>query len=430
MDLAIISGRQTRSTRSTAAAFFVLAGLTSFLSCTWSVPAALAGEEVMIDGVMHVKNGPEPANGVETWQLEELWTAGGEDDEEVLFGIITQVEIDQDNNIYLLDNQMSEVHVFSPDGEFLRTLGRAGEGPGEVTNPAAMTVLPDGSLGLVKAMPGKLVMLDTEGEPLGDFVPVDYDPQSGGLFLAIRCYPAGKNLIFGGMEIRTDTAAGTQNRNYHVRTYGPDQERLSEFYKKEVVWNFSNFTLREIDTDFPWQRLDVDNEGGLVMAPERYGFDIHIYQPDGALVRVIEREYEPYERSQKMKELVDRAFQAQLSQLPPGSNYEAEKYEPDVAELRIAVDGSIWTQNSRQQWAGEEGSFMYDVFSRDGHFDKQVRIECSGSAKEDRLFFGGDGRIYKVSGFLAAAISAQGLGGDDDDENEPEPMSVTCYKVK
>ena len=240
---------------------------------------------------------------------------------------------------------------------------------------------------------------------------------------------SGMNLIFGGMELRTDASAGTQERNYHIRSYGSDHERIAEFYARNIHWDFSNFTLREIDTDFPWQRVDVDSDGRVVLAPERYGYDINIYEADGTLSRVIERKYESYERDQAMKDLVNRAFEAQLPQLPPGSKFEAEANEPDVAELRIAADGSIWTQNSHQQWVGKEGEFEYDVFSREGHFTKTVRIECSGSAKEDRLFFGGDGRIYKVSGFLAAAISAQGLGSEDD-ESEPEPMAITCYEVK
>jgi 6-bladed beta-propeller protein len=429
MRLASYRGEQNRIAAMGGVSLVACAFL--LLSIVLGSTATLAGEEVLVDGVTHVKNGAEPSGGMETWQLEELWTVGGEDDEDVLFGIITQVEIDNENNIYLLDNQLSQVQVFSSDGEFLRTIGRPGEGPGEVSNPSAMTLLPDGSVGLVKTMPGKLVMIDKEGQPLGDFLPNDYDPKAGGLFLAIRCYPAANGgLIFGGMELRTDPSAGTQERNYHIRSYGMDQERIAEFYFRNIHWDFTNFTMREMDTDFPWQRIDVDADGRVVLAPERYGYDINIYEPDGTLSRVIEREFESYERSDEIKELVDRAFQAQMNQLPPGSKYEAEANEPDVAELRIAEDGSIWTQNARQQWAGNEGEFLYDVFSADGHFTKTVRIECSGSAKEDRLFFGGDGRIYKVTGFLAAAISAQGLGGDEDDGEEPEPMAITCFKVK
>ncbi len=94
--------------------------------------SAMAGEEVMKDGTLHVINGAEPSGGRQTMNLEELWRVGGEDDEETVFGIITKVLIDDDNNIYLLDAQLSEISVFSPEGELINTLGREGEGPGDL----------------------------------------------------------------------------------------------------------------------------------------------------------------------------------------------------------------------------------------------------------------------------------------------------------
>ncbi|MCK4305353.1 MAG: 6-bladed beta-propeller [Candidatus Eisenbacteria sp.] len=398
------------------------------------IPAlASASKTEMIDGATHIKNGDKPTHGIETWQLEELWTAGGLDDESVLFGIITQVEIGDDNNIYLLDNQLSQVQVYSPEGELLRTLGGPGEGPGEVTNPAAMTVLPNGNIGLVKAMPGKLIRLDSEGTPLDDFIPAGYEPSEGGISLAIRCYGANNNLIFGGMKLVFDAETSTQTRDYHIRCYAEDQTQISEYYTKNVLWDFRNFVMKEIDTDFPWQRLDVADDGSVYMSPERYGYDIHVFQPDGTLAKVISREYQSYERDQAMKDLVDRAFQRQMEspQMPPNSSYEAEAYEPDIANLRVAANGDIWVHNSRQQWASEPGQFNYDVFNSDGEFIKEVRIECGGSAKDDRLFFARDDRIYKVSGFLAAAISAQGLGGEEDEEDEEaEVMAITAYRRK
>ncbi|MFN2370323.1 MAG: hypothetical protein ABR506_04115 [Candidatus Krumholzibacteriia bacterium] len=55
--------------------------------------------------------------------LQEQWRIGG-DDEDVLLGIVTRVLVDDANNIYLLDQQLSEVQVFTPGGEHLKTLGR------------------------------------------------------------------------------------------------------------------------------------------------------------------------------------------------------------------------------------------------------------------------------------------------------------------
>ena len=70
--------------------------------------------------VPRVKNGATPKGGVETLKLTEVWRHGGEDDEEVLFGLITDLVIGPDGNIYLLDAQMMDIKVFSPAGKLLR----------------------------------------------------------------------------------------------------------------------------------------------------------------------------------------------------------------------------------------------------------------------------------------------------------------------
>ena len=105
--------------------------------------AARAGQEVTADGVIHVKNPASPPQGVETMQLEELWRVGGAGEDQTVFGVILQALPDEQGNLYVLDLQLSQVFVFSPEGKLLRTLSREGEGPGEVRNPTDMFFMAD-----------------------------------------------------------------------------------------------------------------------------------------------------------------------------------------------------------------------------------------------------------------------------------------------
>ena len=81
---------------------------------------AWAGEKVTKDGVLHIMNGAEPSGGVETLTFKESWRVGGEDSED-FFGLITQVVIGDEGNVYLLDTRLSEIPVYSPDGERITT---------------------------------------------------------------------------------------------------------------------------------------------------------------------------------------------------------------------------------------------------------------------------------------------------------------------
>ncbi|MDE2761959.1 MAG: 6-bladed beta-propeller [Gemmatimonadota bacterium] len=64
--------------------------------------------------------------------------------EELLFGGIRSIAVDDDHNVYVFDRQAQHVRVFDPDGVYLETLGRPGEGPGEFSRAEAIAMLPDG----------------------------------------------------------------------------------------------------------------------------------------------------------------------------------------------------------------------------------------------------------------------------------------------
>ena len=132
---------------------FALVGCVLALVCGIAATDARAewqGEIQLRDGVPHAVN-PESAIDEDTeLELREVWRVDG-DDEEVLLGVVAQFLQDDDGNVYLLDGQLSEIQVFTPDGEHLSTIGRGGEGPGEFQNGADMFWAPDGHLAVVQA---------------------------------------------------------------------------------------------------------------------------------------------------------------------------------------------------------------------------------------------------------------------------------------
>jgi len=390
----------------------------------------VAAEAVDADGVPHISNGSSPVNGVQTLEMEELWRIGGDDDEDVLLGIITRALLDDENNIYLLDQQLSEAKVFDPDGELINTLGRQGQGPGEVNNPGDFVIMPDGTLGMVQIFPGKIVKLNMDGTPAGEFNPNTGDATAGGFLALVNVRSSGGNLVLSGIQISMDQTAGTQTRTFFVRGYDMEGEMVTEFLSKSVVWDFTNFKFREADNDFIWWRMDVGRDGRLVACPERYEYSLQVFAPDGTLERVIEREYESWTRTDEIKKRYDAIMDAQLQQFPPGTEKEVEDMEQDVSDLRISADGSIWVLPSRQMFEPEPGTFAtYDVFTPEGVFDRQVKVKCEGDPAMDRLIFAGDDRAFQVTGFWDAVLSANAAAGEDDGE-EAAPMEVICYKIK
>ncbi len=60
---------------------------------------------------------------------------------ETLFGYVADVEVDAEGRVYVLDQHAQEVRVFGADGGSLGVIGRAGDGPGELSAFAASLIL-------------------------------------------------------------------------------------------------------------------------------------------------------------------------------------------------------------------------------------------------------------------------------------------------
>lgn len=92
-----------------------------------------------------------------------------------MFGQIVAIAVGPDGAIHVLDRQVPEVRVFEPDGTFRGTIGRPGEGPGELRQPdSGLAVLPDGRVLVRDPGNARIQVFAPDGEPL------DIWPHRGG----------------------------------------------------------------------------------------------------------------------------------------------------------------------------------------------------------------------------------------------------------
>ncbi len=84
------------------------------------------------DGVKVIKNPKISLYGEINLELEVDLTIGGEDvDENYMFTRVSDIEVDEEGNIYVLDSRECRIQIYDKDGKYLKTIGRKGEGPGE-----------------------------------------------------------------------------------------------------------------------------------------------------------------------------------------------------------------------------------------------------------------------------------------------------------
>jgi hypothetical protein len=370
------------------------------------LPAA-AGELVTVDGVSHVRNAAVPPGGTRTVHLEELWQAGGDDDA-IFFGLITKVLADGDGNVYLLDSQLAEVQVYSPDGEHLRTLFREGEGPGEVTQPRDMVLLDDGTVGVIKEFPGTLIRVDRDNTPVSS---VRLGTSAGlGFVVVDGCFAGGGTLAFAGTFVK-QPANGIQDRVNYLSVFSPEGEELHRLTEQLNRRDFGNFVIHEsLDLPAFFWACCVGADGRVYAAPHRDRYAVEVYAPDGTLERVVEREYEHYRRTAEERQRVHDAIESVIRGADIEIGIDVEENDYDILAMqhgvRVREDGTLWVLPSRGVRDQPAGVMLtFDVFDREGHFTEQVAFAVDHDGIWDGLFFVGPDRAVVVTGHVEAIFA-------------------------
>ncbi|MBU8869504.1 MAG: 6-bladed beta-propeller [Gemmatimonadales bacterium] len=386
---------------------------------------AVAADELLVDGVVHVRNGETPSEGISTIELQEMWRVGDEDDEHI-FGVISDVLADDDGNLYLLDMQLSQVSVYSPDGEFLRTISRRGEGPGEVRESQVMIILPNGNLGLVQTFPGKIIMMGLDGIPAGGFSPGMSDPTQGGFnSLNDIQHRSGRLVLCGtSMSMRPE---GVQ-RTHYLASCQEDGKELVRYLEEADGADLLNGNWVEEDQYYVARgRWALGPDGSVFNASKRNNYTIDVYSHGGDLERVIEREYAPYNRTEEDKERFSQRTRIVIHGREVTK--EVSSTDPCLLHLEVRNDGDLWVLHSRSTHKQPEGIFQtWDVFSPEGHFVRQVAVVCAGNPRTDRLVFLDDERAVLLEGFQVAALAMAG-GVSEVEEDEGVAIAVAMYRV-
>jgi hypothetical protein len=401
--------------------------LTILASTTASALSAVVPE------VSHVHNGPEAPRERAILDLEELWRVG-DDEDDMIFGLITRVAADEHGRIFILDSQLCEVHVFSPQGVREITLFRRGEGPGELTRPRDLCLLGDGSVGVAQEMPGRLIRVDRRNNPLPS-VEIDR-PGEGGFEFLNSCWAGGPTLLVGAARAgRREN--GVQKRTAHLTVYTLAGSPLTCLASRDYERDFNDFVFAE-KNEMPifWWATAVDESGRIYTVPDRDRYVIEVFSPQGDLERVIEREYRPVPRTPRAQDRLREAVGSIFEGTPFNVRVEIERDEcailPLQRGLRVRGDGSLWVLPGRGITDQLPGVMMtFDVFDEKGRFDHQVSVRGRHDAARDGFFFVGEDRAIVITGYVAGVFAQYTDGGSASTyDGEDEAMQVICYACR
>jgi hypothetical protein len=372
---------------------------------------------------------PVALAGPETAELVELWRAGGEDDE-IFFGSVAAIRTDPDGNILLLDGQLSEVQVYTPDGEHLRTLFREGDGPGEIRQPNDMFVAADGTVCALTGFPGKIVKVAPDGTPAGQ---TSFSRGDGGqvpMGVLNRGFDMPEGILLVG--IRMVFSGSITSQTFFLSLCSDEGVEKTALVEKQNDIDYSDFVMTEMGLDFVWSRVAVGPQGNVFVAPERNIYEIQVFDKTGALVRTFNRDYTQSPRTQEEKKAAQQILEAIAAYYPrPPHSYETEKTQAAIAGMWVTEDGRLWVQTGDADKDTPEGTWVVlDVWSPDGKFEKQVALPGGYLARQDALFVQPDGLVFVVVGALDAFLNQQAVSSEEGGgDSTAQPLEVICYRM-
>jgi hypothetical protein len=334
---------------------------------------------------------------------EELRIGVAEGDPRYQFGQVIGVDVDGDGRIYIIDQQAREVRVFGPDGRYVRTIGKAGSGPGELSPQAGpVFVGPDGAVIVPDLMNQRINRYSALGEPEGS-TPL---PMTEGI--PMRWLKASNQdlvqqslvMALPGMEVeprnlvlRRDPAGAIRDTVLVLPVgesadFSSGQPRF-KLFSPEAMWAI-DAEDRLIHGRNDQYRLEVRSaDGTLERIVEKRGLRRPVTAGDQATFRRVIRA--AWERAGVPPDAIEMMMQ--------GVSF-ADTY-PAYANILGGPGGTLWVQSVQTPETVEEqgGAFdfqdvggpTWDVFGPDGRLLGEVRLPH----RFNPLLFQGD-RFYGV----------------------------------
>lgn len=360
------------SARRTVMAIFVL--LFSLSACSKEDPD-WAGTVFDSAGVTIVSN---PETGIwapgEEWVLEEDLRIGAvEGDLNYVFGRIGGIGVDSDGRIMVLDGQAQHIQVYTSDGVYEQTIGRRGDGPGELRFGGAPLIGPGDTI-LVPDQIGRFARFTPDGSIAGGS---RMDLQRG-VPIAFRTTPSG--LLAEQVRLREAGRESGKDAMVLLATDGSVSDTIL-ILPSDKLRTYGSYQVY-----FPKRVWDISADTTLLLGDSE-NYRVRMYC--GAnLDRIIEKPFDARMVTDRDKEAVNNFLRATFSS--PGrspedvealvSRYDYSGPFPAFDAVFAGPRNTIWVQHNQapSELSGEEfetfnpredfGLPRWDVFDSEGRF--------------------------------------------------------------
>lgn len=356
-----------------------------FSACGTDAPASDAGsleverETVGDTMVVRIKSGS--VWGAPARVSEHLSIGALEGPEEITFGFIHALAVDDAGGIYLFDSNVPVLRYFDADGSFVRNLGREGAGPGEYYDTVlGLAVRSDGRPIMRDPRNGRINVYERDGSPSESWPVASglFSQQSMTLDTLDHVY---LKILLGPTERGKQWPIGL----LHLNERGEIVDSIAppELPNEPTHSGNGNFLAQKEWALSPYRQM-------IVGVSDRYAFEIR--DLDGPGVIRVERAWTPIPLAGEEREewqarqdwMWERQGQYMTSEMEP-----LPDRKPAYRSFSAGLDGTIWVHlhvpaEKREVTAEPDDDSpppltwveptVFDVFEPDGTYLGEVRI--------------------------------------------------------
>jgi hypothetical protein len=358
------------------------------------------------NGMKIVENPTEPFWGVFEPELEENLHLSYGKEENDIFGWISKIQVDHENNIYLLDSEKYKILSFDSNGKYRFGFGNKGNGPGEFRRPLDFFVDKNGKIYVLDEQ--LIHILGSNGEyhnqiKLTHNAHNFFINEDNNFIISFLSYSKNerrKEIVVGYFDpnstIKKEIGHYVEGEVVKRKIDGKNMVfHLYHRYTPELYLtrSFDNKCIFGFSTSYT---LTIVNEKGEIL--------LKINKNEApAPVSLEEKnkfyeEYALYYEKKWSKQILKEALQ-----FPPHRPFFNNILVDDKGRIYVSRLKSILNKKN------DDSAFLFDVFDRDGYFIYQMKLSILPQLIKE-------GYIYSI--YVT------------EDEEEEENISIRRFKIK
>jgi hypothetical protein len=325
---------------------------------------------------------------------EELSIGVKEGDENYMFGGRVYFNTDDEGNFYVTDWDRRRIQKYDTQGKYLLTMGRKGQGPGEFQNVWIPRFDKDKNLYVTDIANHRIHFFDKEGNFIKQkSIPIGFSCQ----------YINSKGVIIGTQSKTLKEDANGDEIAFIFGLFNDQIELVTEIHRRKREYKPRGNKSRAQFTADLWGEDAFKPEMSHFMNGDDFlyfgypeSYEIKIYNPEGKLTKIIQREFEPIKLSKKHKEKFETFLEDNVFRFFPQDNaikkdvyrlIKYPKYIPPYEQFTLMENGWLFVVVD----TSDEEAKLIDVFDQEGKYIAQFTTSVS----TDSLFFK-NGKAYAI----------------------------------